>query len=284
MNSLHIKFIGHAVILMAALIAVVPIASMGQELIDVGGRKMEIIRAGHGDPTVVMELAGPGPRLWAEILPKIAKITSTVSYYHLGTGRSDPAPNDRSAQQIAAELRALLKKAGVKPPYILVGHSMGGLYARVFAIIYPEDVAGLVLVDPSHERQVIEFTRLDPTGFLPRRKLALDALPPAVRAEIEGLAPILEKSGVLPGKVPDVPTAIITSLAVTNLGPDAVKVWRGFHNEMFQSTSYGMHIVTRKSGHIIQDDEPEIVLNAIQWVVDAAKSRKGINAKSRVPK
>ncbi len=152
------------------------IAEVTSELIDVSGRKMEIIRAGQGDPTLVIELASPGPRLWNKILPEIAKITSTFSYYHFGTGRSDAAPKDRSAQQIVAELRALLTKAGVKPPYVLVGHSMGGLYARVFAITYPEDVAGLVLVDPSHERQVLEFTRINPAIQNDEPELVLKAI------------------------------------------------------------------------------------------------------------
>jgi pimeloyl-ACP methyl ester carboxylesterase len=247
----------------------------GSELIDVGGRKMEIVRGGQGDPTVVIELGSPGPRLWAKILPEVYKISSTVSYYHLGTGRSDPAPKDRSPQQIVAELRALLKQAGIKPPYILVGHSMGGLYSRMFTITYPDEVAGIVLVDPSHERQVLEFTRLSPNEFPQRRKLALDSLGPAPRAEMDALAPILEKSGILPGKVPDVPMALLTSLtSSSSIGPGAVDVFRGLHDEMFRSTTYGMHIVTRKSGHLIQNDEPELVLNAIRWVVEAAKAKR----------
>jgi pimeloyl-ACP methyl ester carboxylesterase len=145
----------------------------------------------------------------------------------------------------------------------------------VFALKYPEEVAGLVLVDPAHERQVLEFTRVNPEGFPQRRKLALDGLSPAPRAEMEGLAPILEKSGTLPGKVPDVPMAILTSLtAPASIGTGAVNVSRGLHDEMFESTTYGMHIVTRKSGHHIQNDEPELVLNAIRWVVNAARIRR----------
>ncbi|HVF29826.1 MAG TPA: alpha/beta hydrolase [Pyrinomonadaceae bacterium] len=248
---------------------------MRSELIDVGGRKIEIVRGGQGDPTIVVELASPGPRLWNKILPEVARISSTVSYYHLGTGRSDPAPKDRSAQQIVAELRALLKQAGVKPPFVLVGHSMGGLYARVFAITYPGEVAGLVLVDPSHERQVIEWTRMFPDSFPQRRKRSLESLGPPQRAEMDALAPILEKSGTLPGKVPDVPMALLTSTTgAASIGPGAAKIFRELHNEMFESTTYGMHIVTRKSGHHIQTDEPELVLKAIRWVVDAVRAQK----------
>lgn len=262
----------------ASLIAIAANAASGQELIDVDGHKMEIVRAGHGEPTVVFE---PGIdsdlRTWSAIQPRVAEITGTLYYAHFGFGGSGPALAPRSAQAIVAELHGLLQRTGTKPPYILVGASMGGLYARMFAITYPTEVAGLVLVDAVHERQVIEFTRLDPTGFPRRRQLALDSLEPAQRAEMDGLAPILVSSGSLGkyGKVPDVPMAVLTSLtSVQSLAPGAVKLWRDLHEELFQSTTYGMHIVTSKSGHGIQRDEPDLVVNAIRWVVDAVRARK----------
>lgn len=122
---------------------------------------------------------------------------------------------------------------------------------------------------------MIELTRLDPQGFPARRKAALDYLLPGQRAEMDGLAPILEKSGALPGKVPDVPTVVLTSLVGTqSLGPGAVKLWRDLHEELFHSTTNGMHIVTSKSGHTIQNDEPQLVVDAIRWVIERSRTPK----------
>lgn len=113
------------------------------ELVDVEGRKMEVVRSGTGGPTVVFE-AGFAPRdlTWDSVQPLVANFASTLSYAHFGLGSSDAPSAPRSASQIAAELHALLKSIGAKPPYVLVGHSMGGLYTRVFAINYPSEVAG----------------------------------------------------------------------------------------------------------------------------------------------
>ncbi len=277
MSHIAVMAVRHTAILLTSLIMIAASTALGQELIDVDGHKMEIVRAGHGGPTVVFEPGVTDLRLWSGIQPRIAEFTGTLSYSHFGLGRSGPAPGARSAPGIVAELHELLQHTGAKPPYVLVGHSMGGLYARVFAITYPTEVAGLVLVDAVHERQVIEFTRLDPAGFTRRRELGLASLEPAQRAEMDGLAPILVASGILgiPGKVPDVPMVVLTSLtSVSSQAPGAVKIWRDLHEELFQSTTYGMHIVTAKSGHGIQKDEPNLVVNAIRWVVDAARAHK----------
>lgn len=261
----------YSAILVSSLIAITANTASGQELIDVDGHKMEIVHAGHGVPTVVFEPGTTDLKWWSGIQPRIAEFTSTLSYSHLGLGRSGPAPGARSASLVVAELHALLQRIGVTPPYVLVGSSMGGLYARVFAITYPTEVAGLVLLDPVHERQVIEFTRLDPTGFPRRRQLGLADMEPAQRAEMDGLAPILARGSLgIPGKVPDVPMVVLTSMtSVSSQAPGAVKIWRDLHEELFQATTYGMHIVTSKSGHLIQKDEPDLVVNSIRWVVDA---------------
>jgi pimeloyl-ACP methyl ester carboxylesterase len=273
MSRIAMMAIKHTAILVASLITIAASTAPVPELIDVGGHKMEIVRAGNGGPTVVFEPGITDLRLWSGIQPRIAEFADTLSYSHFGLGRSDPAPTTRSASRIVAELHALLQRTGAKLPYILVGHSMGGLYVRLFAITYPTEVAGLVLVDAVHERQVIEFTRLDSVGFPRRRQLALNDLEPAQRAEMDGLAPILVTSGSLPGKVPNVPMVVLTALGYFGSGwaPGSAKIWRDLHEELFQSTSYGMHIVTAKSGHLIQKDEPELVVNAIRWVVEAAR-------------
>ena len=194
-------------------VLVVPIAGVvrAQELIDVGGHRMEILRAGQGTPTVVFESGITDLRLWSGIQPRVAEFTSTVSYSHSGIGGSQASGGSRSPDRVVQELHDLLGRAGLQPPYVLVGHSMGGLYARLFAIKYPRDVSGLVLVDGAHERQVREFTRLD-SSFLRLREAGLKALEPGPRAEMDGLATVLSTGELgTTDKLPDVPMVVLTS-------------------------------------------------------------------------
>jgi pimeloyl-ACP methyl ester carboxylesterase len=123
------------------------------ELVDVGGRHMHINRTGQGTgPTVVLDagLAGFSTD-WTLVQPEVASFAHVCSYDRAGYGWSDPAPGERASDVIATELHELLHRAGVPGPYLLVGHSFGGYNVRVFADRYPDEVAGLVLVDPSHE-------------------------------------------------------------------------------------------------------------------------------------
>jgi pimeloyl-ACP methyl ester carboxylesterase len=123
-------------------------------LIDVGGYRLHVQCVGQGSPTVLFESAlGAGSPTWAWVQPAVARSTRACAYDRAGEGWSDLGPDPRDAEQIARELHALLTGADVAPPYVLVGHSFGGLYVRAFADLYPTDVVGLVLVDASHPDQ-----------------------------------------------------------------------------------------------------------------------------------
>ena len=116
--------------------------------------RMNIDCSGQGSPTVILESGSGGPSIdWLMVQPEVAKFTRVCSYDRAGYGWSDSGPEPRSSLQIAHELNQLLHAAGEKGPYILVGHSMGGYDVRVYTGQYPNDVAGIVLVDASHEDQ-----------------------------------------------------------------------------------------------------------------------------------
>jgi pimeloyl-ACP methyl ester carboxylesterase len=120
-------------------------------LVDVNGHLMHINCVGEGGPTVVLESGlGTMSADWANIQPQVAKTTRVCSYDRAGTGWSEPGPEPRDPHQIARELHALLSKAGIDGPYVLVGQSFGGLYVRMYADLYPNEVEGVVLVDSSH--------------------------------------------------------------------------------------------------------------------------------------
>jgi pimeloyl-ACP methyl ester carboxylesterase len=124
------------------------------QLVDVGGYKLHIQCVGAGSPTVILE-AGQGGLSsdWIWIQPEIAKTTRVCAYDRAGVGWSEPGPAPRDAQQIVRELHTLLENAQVPGPYLLAGHSYGGLYVRVYAATYPETVKGMVLIDAAHPDQ-----------------------------------------------------------------------------------------------------------------------------------
>jgi pimeloyl-ACP methyl ester carboxylesterase len=119
-------------------------------LVDIGGHRLHVQCSGQGGPTVLLETGlGAWSSHWALVQPTVAEHTRVCSYDRAGLGWSDSGPLPRDARQIATELRVLLQNAEIPGPYVLAGHSTGGLYARLFASLYPTDVVGLVLMDPT---------------------------------------------------------------------------------------------------------------------------------------
>lgn len=138
----------------------VPVEHIGSEYtkphqrIDVGGgRRINLHCMGRGEPTVVFESGlSDWSSTWALIQPAVAQSTRACSYDRPGMGYSDPVPGSRTPEDAIKDFKRLLDGAGIKEPIVLVGHSLGGFYAKLFAVTYPDRVAGLVLVDPSEER------------------------------------------------------------------------------------------------------------------------------------
>jgi pimeloyl-ACP methyl ester carboxylesterase len=122
------------------------------KIVDISGTKLHINCLGTGSPVVILESGLPGVSLdWVLVQPEVAKVTRVCSYDRAGFGWSGPGKQPRTADQIADELAALLLTAAVPPPYVLVGHSAGGIYVRRFTRKHPDQVIGMVLVDSTHE-------------------------------------------------------------------------------------------------------------------------------------
>jgi pimeloyl-ACP methyl ester carboxylesterase len=141
-----------------------PVYMRAQRLVEIEpGRRINIYCTGSGFPAVVFD-AGltDATSVWAFVQPAISARTRACSYDRAGVGFSDPATRPGSSGNIVEDMRHLLGQAGVSPPYILVGHSYGGMNVRLFAHLHPEDVQGLVLVDPTHEEWSEGFRKLDP--------------------------------------------------------------------------------------------------------------------------
>jgi pimeloyl-ACP methyl ester carboxylesterase len=135
-----------------------------QRLVDVGGgRRLNVFCTGSGATTVILEAGLGGTTLdWRLVQPLVARTTRVCSYDHAGLGFSDAGALPRTTASIVDDLHALLRAAAIAPPYVLVGHSAGSLTVRLFADRYRAEVAGMVLVDPSHEDQNVRLAALDP--------------------------------------------------------------------------------------------------------------------------
>jgi pimeloyl-ACP methyl ester carboxylesterase len=133
--------------------------------VDIGGRTLNILCSGAGTPPVIFESGGPGPGLeWEAFQPEAAKFTQACWYDRAGEGWSDPGPFPRTSIAIANDLHELLKRAGIPPPYVFAGASIGGLNSRVYGGLYPNEVAGMVLIDSAHEDEPLRA----PTFYLAR--------------------------------------------------------------------------------------------------------------------
>ncbi|MEM1283064.1 MAG: alpha/beta hydrolase [Chlamydiota bacterium] len=138
------------------------------ELVDVGDYKLHYQLMGEGSPTVILDAGIGGSSIdWTLIQPEIAQFTSVFSYDRAGYGWSEEVKGGRTGWETVEDLNTLLQKQNIKPPYVLVGHSLGAAFMRLYASLYPEKVVGLVLVDPSHEKLEEESGKPPQELFMP---------------------------------------------------------------------------------------------------------------------
>jgi len=149
--------------------------------VDIGGRTLNIDCTGDGSPAVILESGGGGygGYGWRAVQSEVSKFTKVCWYDRVGEGWSDPTPTARSSTTIVHDLHELLQRAPVAGPYVLVGHSIGGDYVRIYTARFPAEVAGVVLVDSSHPEQREPAIMLSPINRIPTfaRRLLCGAMP-----------------------------------------------------------------------------------------------------------
>src|SRR6266496_3369803 len=169
------------------------------KLVDIGGYRLHINCTGTGSPTVILDAGLGGTSLdWSKVQPAVARFTRVCSYDRAGYGWSDTGPGPRTSQQIVKELHLLLVHAQISGPYLLVGHSLGGLNMRLYAYRYPQEVAGMVLLDSTSEHQFAQFGTYPPF-FAPQAVSAAEQQYLLLRgAALFGVARLALQTGLFP--------------------------------------------------------------------------------------
>jgi pimeloyl-ACP methyl ester carboxylesterase len=251
-------------------------------MVDVGGHRLETVVLGQGEPTVVFEagfIGGIG--MLQGLQTRIAETTTTVAYERAGLGGSEEGPEPRSADQVARELASLLDVLGMHEPVIVVGHSAGGMFARVFANRYPDRIAGLILVDPATEDAYENWRSSDPThwdGFEQQVREAHDP-PRGWYGQWNALPQSIEEARTA-WPLPAVPTTIFTALVPLPeewvlADDERIEIWRQTHESLSQQTPGAEHVALASVDHVGIIDHPTVserILNLIDEVRTADES------------
>jgi pimeloyl-ACP methyl ester carboxylesterase len=250
--------------------------------IDIGGVTLHIVCGGDrqaGTPLVVLEAGGNNSAAtWRDVFTPVARFARVCAYDRQNLGSSQHADRPLTGAGHAAALHALLTAAHEPPPYVIAGHSYGGMIARLFAMKFPREIAGIVLVDSSHEDQIARFSVLAdppaptplPTAAAPSFSLLEQVDLPATAGELSAtpwhadIPLVVLSRGLWLKAAPPVPDP----LAGARLG-----IWQDLHRELATRSPQGEVIVATSSGHYIQNDEPQLVIDAIRRVVTRAMRR-----------
>ena len=263
------------------------------QLVDVGGHRLHLWCMGNGAPTVILDTGLGGTTAdWGFVQPDVARFARVCAYDRAGMGYSDRGPSPRTARRIANELAELLTRSGNTGPVVLVGASIAGFGVRVFASEQPDRVAGLVLVDASHEDDVHEVPRmarfvpvLATTGVFRMLHVSfgqrLESLAPAVRQfaratsfRSAGLQTAADELQHIPESASDVRRsrrALTVPVLVVTGGRGSDENWRRLQRDQSSLSDRGCLIVAQQSGHVVAVDEPDVVVDAIRSVVEMAR-------------
>jgi pimeloyl-ACP methyl ester carboxylesterase len=252
-----------------------PVVSGPGHLVAIGrGRSLYLYCTGSGRPTVVLEAGFGGTHdNWSAVQPPLSRTTRTCAYDRAGLGNSLPMPGVHDASAEIADLQRLLTAAHVPPPYVLVGHSYGGLLVRLFAHAHARETAGVVLVDAMGRDQDRRARRVPRAPTLPPVEAGVN-----VRAG--------ERLDAKVRTLSDAPLVVIThghgdpTLAARVRRP-IERLWMRMQDELAAMSADRVHVVATRSGHFVQgyaDGQPAVVVRAVRAVVEAARENARLPA------
>ncbi|MGH8260156.1 MAG: alpha/beta fold hydrolase [Steroidobacteraceae bacterium] len=258
---------------------------------------LRYIRSGSGTPAVVID-QGAGVSIeesflrpvalgWPRVFRQIGKLTRVVMHDRAGLGWSTDPPGPRTSAEMVGDLRRVLRDARVPPPYVLVGHSIGGFNARLFASEHPREVAGVALVESSHPDQWRRFAKLLPpqtvreSAILQRLRGRLDPAVTPERLDFTMSAEQIRSARPL-GAIPLIvlsrsPRAVRPPGLPAEIAGPMEAIWSELQQELASLSSRGRRIVAAHGGHNLQLDEPQLVADAILDLVRGARTGEALH-------
>lgn len=252
--------------------------------VSAGIHQLRMLIAGRGGPAIVVEDGfGNGIDHQSELQADLAKFTTAVTYDHAGTGGSDPGPSPRDARRVVQELRLALRNAGVPPPFLLMGSSIGGDYIRVFAYEYPAETAGLVLLDPTPDfdrfaawadvhspRRAGSYRRFvrDANNLMTRFLNVLEQGRAAEWAALETTRAQARRAFPLPA----VPIVQITGSSGQQTSTETSDKVRFFDAWLKEHLPTAKHVLAPHSGHAVAITDRTLVLDEVRRMVSALRA------------
>jgi pimeloyl-ACP methyl ester carboxylesterase len=269
------------IFLCAVCLAVLGCASVTTRSLErESGSTLRYKQSGARSPVVVFE-AGLGDMLqtWSKVLPLVGKFASTFAYNRAGYIGSQPGAQPRDAAHVVAELRELLKSRNLSPPYVLVGHSLGGLYMQYYARNFPEEVIGLVLVDATHWDHWERMRSNTPTLAALLQGMA-NFMPGAGRQEFEAM-PLAQRQVKESPPLEAMPLVVLSAgQRIPALQPLRAALEAPFakfldqmQNELAAQLPTARHVIAERSDHYIQRSQPELIATAVRDVIDEWRAR-----------
>jgi pimeloyl-ACP methyl ester carboxylesterase len=274
------------------------------EMVDVGGYSLHINCVGQGSPTVVLDGgSGEMSAQWVWVQREVSDSTRVCAYDRAGMGWSEMGPQPRDAKQISSELHTLLTKADIEGPYVLVGHSFGGLYMQTYAARYPDKVAGVALVESSHPDQ-FSYRQVARDSYEPQKqifsvfslaarlgfirlvsKLAPTSpeLPQQQRVQIDALSPSTRQVSTTALEFRATPQTVTQTRSLRSLGDKPLGVvtagisepsWLKLQDDLATLSSNSTHLVVKGATHtsVMYDrSDAQVTSAAIVDVVQAVR-------------
>jgi pimeloyl-ACP methyl ester carboxylesterase len=236
-------------------------------LIDVDGHRIQLECRGVGSPTVVMDSGlNMTMETWGRVPADVSGFTRVCTYNRAGLGYSDSGPKPRTSKTIVNELDTLLVKAGVTGPYVLVGHSVGGLNVRLYASEHPDKVVGMVLIDASDEN---EYQRLAALKSGAEKEKYLRHEGGGNYEGVDLLASAEELRGASP--IHAMPLLVLTARRQEQQNTEEAQMIEQMQADLAKLAPNSKQIIAENSGHFIQLDRPFLVADSILSVVRASR-------------